>query len=72
MSFTCYASQFDKATLLFVRNARACGKELGRPRRIVNQDELIRLKAQGASLRQIAQTLGIGYGTVRTRLRQVS
>jgi DNA invertase Pin-like site-specific DNA recombinase len=55
-----------------VRNARACGKELGRPRRIVNQDELMRLKAQGASLRQIAETLGIGYGTVRTRLRQVS
>ena len=55
-----------------VRNARANGKQLGRPRRIVNKDEIVRLKAQGASLRQIAETLGIGYGTVRTRLRQVS
>lgn len=55
-----------------VRNARACGKELGRPRRIVNQEDIIRLKAEGASLRQIAEKLGIGYGTVRTRLRQVS
>src|SRR5712672_4140860 len=27
-----------------VRNARACGKQLGRPRRIVNADELLRLK----------------------------
>src|SRR5208283_460367 len=49
-----------------IRNARACGKELGRPRRIVNQEDMIRLKAEGASLRQIAAKLGIGYGTVRT------
>lgn len=55
-----------------VRNARAAGKQLGRPRRIVSQDEIIRLKAEGLSLRQIAQTLGIGFGTVRARLRQVS
>lgn len=55
-----------------VRNARECGKELGRPRRIVNQVDIIRLKAEGASLRQIAEKLGIGYGTVRARLRQVS
>ena len=52
-----------------VRNARACGKELGRPRRIVDQDRLLRLKAEGASLRQIAEALGVGYGTVRSRLR---
>jgi len=55
-----------------VRNARACGKQLGRPRRIVNADELLRLKAEGASLRQIAEALGIGYGTVRMRLQQAS
>jgi DNA invertase Pin-like site-specific DNA recombinase len=55
-----------------VRNARASGKQLGRPRRIVSQDEIVRLKAEGASLRKIAETLGIGYGTVRTRLRHVS
>lgn len=52
-----------------IRNARACGKQLGRPRRIVNQGEIIRLKEQGASLRQIAKHFGIGYGTVRLRLR---
>ncbi len=53
-----------------IRNARASGKQLGRPRRFVNQDELIRLKAAGLSLRQIAKTLGIGFGTVRLRLAQ--
>jgi DNA invertase Pin-like site-specific DNA recombinase len=53
-----------------VRNARANGKQLGRPRRIVSQDELIRLKAAGLSLREIATRLGVGYGTVRLRLRE--
>lgn len=52
-----------------VRNARANGKQLGRPRRIVNDDELRRLRSEGASLRQIAGKLGVGYGTVRLRLR---
>ncbi len=51
-----------------IRNARACGKQLGRPRRIVNGEELIRLRADGASLRQIAAKLGVGYGTVRLSL----
>ena len=55
-----------------IRNARANGKELGRPRRIVNAEELLRLKAEGTSLRQIAEALGIGYGTVRARLQQAS
>jgi DNA invertase Pin-like site-specific DNA recombinase len=51
-----------------IRNARACGKQLGRPRRIVNRDEVARLRSEGASLRQIAEKLGVGYGTVRLRL----
>src|SRR5258708_7911998 len=52
-----------------IRHARACGKQLGRPRRILDLHELMQLKAQGASLREIAKKLGIGYGTVRLRLR---
>jgi DNA invertase Pin-like site-specific DNA recombinase len=55
-----------------IRNARACGKQLGRPRRIVNGDEVRLLRSNGASLRQIAEKLGIGYGTVRLRLRHPS
>jgi len=51
-----------------VRNARACGKQLGRPRRIVNHAEVRRLRSEGASLRQIAAKLGVGYGTVRLSL----
>ena len=45
-----------------VRNARANGKQLRRPRRIVSQDEIIRLKRDGASLREISAKLGVGYG----------
>src|ERR1039458_1913843 len=42
-------------------NARAHGKQLGRPRRVVSNDQLLRLKAEGCSLREIADKLGIGY-----------
>src|ERR1700747_3343452 len=55
-----------------IRNAQARGKQLGRPRRIVNREELMRLKADGASLRQIATKLQIGYGTVRIQLRDAA
>jgi DNA invertase Pin-like site-specific DNA recombinase len=50
-------------------NARAKGQQLGRPHRIVDRDTILRMKAEGASLRQIAKQLGIGYGTVRARLQ---
>jgi DNA invertase Pin-like site-specific DNA recombinase len=52
-----------------LRNARAKGQQLGRPHRVVDRDAILRLKAEGISLRQIAEQLGIGYGTVRARLR---
>jgi DNA invertase Pin-like site-specific DNA recombinase len=52
-----------------IRNARACGKQLGRPRRVANHDDVRRLRSGGASLRQIAAKLGVGYCTVRLRLR---
>src|SRR5437588_63283 len=55
-----------------IRHARACGKQLGRPRRIVSHDELLRLKAGGARLREIAKSLRVGYGTVRLRLRKLN
>ena len=51
-----------------LRNAKAKDQQLGRPQRIVNRDTILRQKAEGASLRQIAGRLGIGYGTVRARL----
>jgi len=49
-------------------HARRNGKRLGRPRRIVDLDGIVRLKAQGQSLRSIANELNIGYGTARQAL----
>jgi DNA invertase Pin-like site-specific DNA recombinase len=51
-----------------IRNARANGKTLGRPKSSVDGERIRELKEQGQSLRQIAATLGVGYGTVRARL----
>jgi DNA invertase Pin-like site-specific DNA recombinase len=51
-----------------LRNARANGKKLGRPKSPVGRERILELKAQGRSLRQIAANLGVGYGTVRARL----
>ena len=51
-----------------IRNARAKGKPLGRPQRVVSRDAIAQLKAEGLSLRKIAHQLGVGYGTVRARL----
>jgi DNA invertase Pin-like site-specific DNA recombinase len=55
-----------------LKNARAHGKQLGRPKRIVDRDRILVMKAEGMSLRNIADELGVGYGTVRMRLAQVS
>ena len=35
----------------------------------VDREEILKLKTRGLSLRQIAAKLGVGYGTVRERLR---
>jgi DNA invertase Pin-like site-specific DNA recombinase len=51
-----------------LRNAILKGKTLGRPRRIVNGDQMARLREEGASFREIAKAVGASPGTVRTRL----
>jgi DNA invertase Pin-like site-specific DNA recombinase len=51
-----------------IRNARAKGKRLGRPTCYADLDRIAEMRASGVSLRQIAATLKVGYGTVRARL----
>src|ERR1700676_5555549 len=51
-----------------IRNARANGKKLGRPKTSVDRATVLQLREQGHNLRQIATNLGIGYGTVRSLL----
>ena len=52
-----------------IRNARANGKRLGRPRVKANVEEILQLRAEGHCLRKIAAKLGIADGTVRDRLK---
>jgi len=47
-----------------LRNARAKGKKLGRPRRILNEERISALRAQGLGWKAIAADMGVGVGTV--------
>jgi DNA invertase Pin-like site-specific DNA recombinase len=47
-----------------LRNARAKGKRLGRPPRIVNVDTIALLRSQGESWRAISDSLGVGLATL--------
>jgi len=47
-----------------LRNARAKGKTLGRPRKVVDAGRITALREQGHSLRAIASELGIGLATL--------
>jgi DNA invertase Pin-like site-specific DNA recombinase len=47
-----------------LRNARAKGKRLGRPRADVDESRIEALRASGASWRAVAEKLGVGVGTV--------
>jgi DNA invertase Pin-like site-specific DNA recombinase len=48
-----------------LRNARAKGKTLGRPRKIVDAAKIGRLRAQGVSWRKIARQMGCSAKTCR-------
>jgi DNA invertase Pin-like site-specific DNA recombinase len=52
-----------------LRNARAKGKILGRPRVVVDRDRIIALRAQRRPWAYIAAELGTSLGTVRRRVR---
>jgi len=46
-----------------LRNAKARGQRLGRPKRTVDAAQIARLRLSGSSWREISETLGIGVGT---------
>jgi DNA invertase Pin-like site-specific DNA recombinase len=47
-----------------LRNARATGKRLGRPRVVVDAAQIAHLRASGQSWRAIANVMGVSVGTV--------
>ena len=46
-----------------LRNAKAKGRRLGRPRAVIDETEVRALRDAGASWRAIAEKLGVGLGT---------
>ncbi len=55
-----------------LRNARAKGRKLGRPRVAVDAAQIARLRAAGASWPAVARELGLGLGTVYRAARRLS
>jgi DNA invertase Pin-like site-specific DNA recombinase len=47
-----------------LRNARAKGKRLGRPRKILDTKRIATLRAQGVGWKRIAAGMGVGVGTI--------
>src|ERR1700722_15358376 len=68
-------SEFEKSLIqervrAGLRNAVARGVRLGRPRTLANAEEIARLRASGASWREVAEQIGIGVGTAVRALQQ--
>jgi DNA invertase Pin-like site-specific DNA recombinase len=55
-----------------LRNARAKGKTLGRPRTVVDVKRVASLRAQGVGWKRIAGELGVGVGTLYRFVRDGS
>ncbi len=53
-----------------LRNARAKGKTLGRPRRRVDRAQVARLRASGQSWNKISKALGISRGTAERAVQR--
>jgi DNA invertase Pin-like site-specific DNA recombinase len=51
-------------------SAKAKGKRLGRPRVVVDSNQIASLRGAGDSWAKIGETLGIGEGTVRRAAQQ--
>ena len=47
-----------------LRNARAKGKRLGRPRKILDTERIATLRAEGVGWKRIAARMGVGVGTI--------
>jgi DNA invertase Pin-like site-specific DNA recombinase len=70
-------SEFERAliqerVIAGLRNARARGKRLGRPRSVVDTAKVIALRASGASWREVSEQMGIGVGTACRALQRPS
>ena len=73
----CAMAEFERALIqervrAGLRNARAKGKRLGRPRAVVSETQIADLRHSGASWRAVAKELGVGVGTAYRLARKQS
>ena len=54
-----------------IARAQAEGVHCGRPRKVFDFDQAVRLRDEGVNLRQIAKALGVGCGTVHRAISGV-
>ena len=47
-----------------LRNARAKGKQLGRPKKVLDIERIAALRAKGVGWKRIAAEIGVGVGTI--------
>jgi DNA invertase Pin-like site-specific DNA recombinase len=52
-----------------LRNARAKGKRLGRPKKLLDTKRIAELRAKGVGWKRIAVELGVGVGTIHKASR---
>jgi putative DNA-invertase from lambdoid prophage Rac len=51
--------------------AKAAGKDIGRPQKIIDKDKLINLLAENNSKTKIAKSLGVSKATLYKKLREL-
>jgi DNA invertase Pin-like site-specific DNA recombinase len=47
-----------------LRNAKAKGKQLGRPKKLLDTRRIATLRAKGVGWKRIAAEMGVGVGTI--------
>jgi len=75
MAMLAGVAQFERSLIVSrtmdgLARARAKGKRLGRPPFSVSTEEILLLRVEGLSLRQIAQKVGMSHQGVKKRFRQ--
>ncbi len=65
-------SLIRERVIMGLQRAKAQGKKLGRPKVKANKAQLVKLREQGLSSRQVAEQLGLSPSTVLRRLRAAS
>ncbi len=61
-------TRLSQRVIASVERARRAGKKLGRPRKFINVEEALRLRAQGLSIEDTAIRLGVGRSTLHRAL----